>query len=84
MNMILKISYSEMQKLIFGGHGTPYGRASTLLFDTLGASIWYIRKERGWRGGMIDAYICVVGEGGGLNRYFVRIHNDILGPILLP
>ena len=24
MNMILKISYSEMQKLILGGHGTPY------------------------------------------------------------
>ena len=24
MNMILKISYSKMQKLIFGGHGTPY------------------------------------------------------------
>jgi hypothetical protein len=34
MNMILKISYSKMQKLILGGHGTPYDSALEIVLIT--------------------------------------------------
>jgi hypothetical protein len=53
---------------------------SDFIYDLGGIHLVRTQGEGG-RGYDRCVHLRTVGEGGGLNRCFVRTHNDILGPI---